>query len=50
MGRLMGDGFQMPGVFLVHHGVVLRSFRHETAAQRPDYRALARCPEPARHT
>jgi hypothetical protein len=36
-GRLQGDGFQMPGVFLVFHGQILRSFRHQSAADRPDY-------------
>lgn len=36
-GRLRGDGRQMPGVFLVSNGVVVKSFRHRTAADRPDY-------------
>jgi peroxiredoxin len=42
VGRLVGDGFQMPGVFLIHRGRVLRSFVHQSAADRPDYCALAR--------
>lgn len=37
IGRLVGDGFQMPGVFLVFHGEVLRSYRHQSAADRPQY-------------
>jgi len=37
IGRLVGDGFQMPGVFLVFHGEVLRSYRHQSAADRPHY-------------
>ncbi len=41
VGMLAGDGFQMPGVFLLHRGQVLREFRHESAADRPDYLALA---------
>jgi peroxiredoxin len=41
IGTLAGDGFQMPGVFLVHKGAILRAFRHETAADRPDYQELA---------
>jgi hypothetical protein len=41
VGMLAGDGLQMPGVFLLHHGQVLREFRHESAADRPDYAALA---------
>jgi peroxiredoxin len=37
LGRLAGDGFQMPGIFLIFHGQVLRSYRHQSAADRPDY-------------
>jgi hypothetical protein len=37
VGRLEGDGFQMPGVFLIYHGEVIRSYRHQSAADRPDY-------------
>lgn len=37
VGALVGDGFQMPGVFLVFHGEILRSFRHQSAADRPNY-------------
>lgn len=40
VGRLMGDGFQMPGVFLIFHGEIVRSYRHQSAADRPDYLAL----------
>jgi hypothetical protein len=43
VGRMVGDGFQMPGVFLLRDGRVLRAFRHASAADRPDYGALA-CP------
>ena len=42
VGPLMGDGFQMPGVFLLREGRVVRSFRHRSAADRPDYASLAR--------
>jgi hypothetical protein len=41
VGPLAGDGFQMPGAFLIHQGRVLRAFRHETAADRPDYCVVA---------
>jgi len=41
VGRLVGDGFQMPGVFLVKDGVVAHAFRHRSAADRPDYCAIA---------
>jgi len=40
-GALSGDGFQMPGVFVVYHGQVIRSFVHQSAADRPDYLNLA---------
>ncbi|MGE5194609.1 MAG: SelL-related redox protein [Deltaproteobacteria bacterium] len=38
------DVRQMPGVFLVHDGRVLRSFRHAMSGDRPDYVDLATCP------
>lgn len=41
IGRLEGDGFQMPGAFLVRNGKIVRAFRHATAADRPDYAGLA---------
>jgi peroxiredoxin len=41
LGKLVGDGFQMPGAFLIYRGNLLVSFRHRTAADRPDYVALA---------
>ena len=44
IGRLMGSGFQMPGVFLVRRGIIVRSFRHESSADRPDYVAFCRMP------
>lgn len=44
VGKLVGDGFQMPGVFLVRDGKVDRAFRHETAGDRPDYLDLGTCP------
>jgi len=40
LGRPAGDAFQMPGVFLLFHGEIVRSFRHQSAADRPDYMAL----------
>jgi peroxiredoxin len=41
VGKLGGDGFQMPGAFLVHHQRVITAFRHENASSRPDYCRLA---------
>lgn len=37
VGLLDGDGFQMPGAFLLYFGEVLRSYRHQSAADRPNY-------------
>ena len=42
VGRTVGDGWQLPGVFLVRDGRLVRAFRHETAADLPDYEELAR--------
>ncbi len=36
----LGDGFQMPGVFLLYKGEVRHSYVHEHAWDRPDYEAL----------
>jgi peroxiredoxin len=40
VGALAGDGFQMPGVFLLFHGEIVRSYRHQSASDRPDYLSL----------
>lgn len=40
VGRLVGDGFQMPGAFLIRDCVVVSAHRHRTAAERPDYVGL----------
>lgn len=45
VGKLEGDGFQMPGVFLLFHGAVLRSFVHQSAADRLDYVKFAHLDE-----
>ena len=44
IGRPRGDAFQMPGVFLVWRGRIVKAFVHATAADRPDYAELARLP------
>lgn len=41
VGWLRGDGFQMPGAFMIWRGRVVSRFVHESAADRPDYIALA---------
>lgn len=41
-GRSRGNVFQMPGTFVIHAGRILKGFKHTTAADRPDYLALAK--------
>lgn len=38
----LGDGFQMPGLFVLYRGDILRSFIHTQVYDRPDYEAIAR--------
>ena len=35
--RRIGDGLQMPGIFLLKNGVVVESFIHNSVADKPDY-------------
>lgn len=41
IGKLQGDGFQMPGVFIVHKGHIVQQFKHSTAGDRPGYESMA---------
>lgn len=43
VGRIIGDVLQMPGAFLVVDGEIVRTFRPENSAERPDYAEMARC-------
>lgn len=43
IGPMLGDGFQMPGVFLVQSGEVRDKFVHKFASDRPDYKQLISC-------
>ena len=40
VGRLQGDGFQMPGAFVLRDGRIVAAYRHTTAADRPSCAAL----------
>ena len=40
LGKPTADPTQMPGVFLLKHSSVAGSFRHRSAADRPDYLAI----------
>jgi hypothetical protein len=42
MGKVVGDSFQLPGVFLIRHSEVLKAFRHDSVADQPDYVGLAK--------
>lgn len=41
----IGDGFQMPGVFVLHKDEVKHSFVHQQAWDRPDYEEIVKCCE-----
>lgn len=41
LGMLNGDGFQMPGAFVIRDSHVVNAYRHKTAADRPNYTELA---------
>ncbi|MBM4075593.1 MAG: redoxin domain-containing protein, partial [Planctomycetes bacterium] len=42
-GAFKGNGFQMPGTFLIRNGHVINAFRNESPADRPNYTTLATC-------
>lgn len=41
VGKLAGDGFQMPGAFVIRDGHIERAFVHRYSSDRPDYARLA---------
>ena len=43
VGAQLGDGFQMPGVFVITNGAIRESYIHRMASDRPDYEELADC-------
>jgi peroxiredoxin len=43
VGPQLGDGFQMPGIFVLQDGEVKNSFIHKLASDRPDYFDLVQC-------
>ncbi|MEN0004842.1 MAG: SelL-related redox protein [Bacteroidota bacterium] len=40
VGPQLGDGFQMPGAFVIQNGEIKESFIHKLASDRPDYKNL----------
>lgn len=43
IGAQLGDGFQMPGIFIIQSGKIIESFIHKLASDRPDYLKLSEC-------
>ena len=41
--KQIGDGFQMPGVFMLQNGSVVDSFIHRMASDKPNYDTLLNC-------
>ena len=39
----IGDGLQMPGVFLINGGEIIEKYIHVRSSDRPDYDALSAC-------
>jgi len=39
----IGDGFQMPGIFLITQGKIEESFIHDKVSDKPDYDNLISC-------
>ena len=46
IGRVQGNSFQMPGVYLYHCRQIVGGFRHELASDRPDYLGLVKATLP----
>jgi hypothetical protein len=40
--KQIGDGFQMPGIFLLKDGEIRSQFIHKSVSDRPDYEKLIR--------
>ncbi len=43
IGWLKGNGFQMPGIFLLENEKIIDQFIHDSAADRPNYWEMACC-------
>ncbi|MEO1434401.1 MAG: peroxiredoxin-like family protein [Bacteroidota bacterium] len=43
IGSYVGDGFQMPGVFMIQNGCIQEKFVHNKVSDKPDYERLAAC-------
>ena len=36
----IGDGLQMPGIFMIRHAEIIGSFIHNSVADKPDYQSF----------
>lgn len=43
IGTKLGDGFQMPGIFVIQDGLLKNSYIHKLASDRPNYKELLEC-------
>ncbi len=43
IGKLMGDSFQMPGIFLIQNGQIKDQYIHKLSSDKPDYTKLTEC-------
>lgn len=43
IGKLMGDSFQMPGIFLIQNGQIRDQYIHKLSSDKPDYAKLTEC-------
>lgn len=43
VGKLVGDGMQLAGVFMIYGGNIIERHQHQSSADRPDYEAIATC-------
>ena len=41
--KQVGDGLQMPGIFLLSKGIIKNSFIHSSVSDRPDYDSIISC-------
>lgn len=41
--KFVGDGLQMPGIFIVKNGEICQQYIHKLPSDRPDYDYLASC-------
>jgi hypothetical protein len=42
-GREIGDGFQMPGVFVLSNRLIINSYIHKYVSDHPDYEKMSEC-------